>query len=147
MTESRQTAEINTPELSIPLDTVCFIIAKAREFDVKTGSSDPDADPLDDDDVDAAVLEDRPSDPVRRELMHVIHDLDEDAQLDLVTLMWLGREDGTADDWADLRQTAAQERNARTAQYLLGTPLLSVHLESGLEAIGLDCSDYDETSV
>lgn len=147
MTKSRQTDDIDTPELSVPLDTVCFLIWKAREFDVKSGSSDIDADPVDDDDVDAAVLEDRPSDPVRLELANVIHDLDEDAQIDLVTLMWLGRDDGTAEDWDDLRQTATEEHTGHTARYLLGTPLLGDHLEAGLDAIGLSCSDYDETSV
>lgn len=147
MTLSSQTPDGEMPELSVPLDTVCYIIAKAREFDVKVGSSDPDADPVDDDDVDAAVLEDRPSDPVEDELHALISGLDEDAQIDLVTLMWLGRDDGTVEDWADLRLTAAEEHNARTARYLLGTPLLGDHLEAGLDLLGLDCSDYDEDLV
>ena len=64
MTLSRQTPDIDTPDIRVPVDTVCFIISKAREFNVKAGSSDPAASPLDDEDIDAAVLEDRPSDPV-----------------------------------------------------------------------------------
>ncbi len=56
MTLSRQTPDSDLPDIRVPLDTVCFIIAKSREFDVKTASSDPDASPLDDDDIDAAVL-------------------------------------------------------------------------------------------
>ncbi len=75
----------------MPLDTVCFIIAKSREFDVKTASSDPDASPPDDDGIDAAVLEDRPSDPVEPELKSFVSDLSDGAQIDLVAIMWMGR--------------------------------------------------------
>lgn len=148
MTISKQTPDADMPEIRVPLDTVCYIIAKAREFDVKAGSSDPGASSLDDDDIDAAVLEDRPSDPVALELTSIISDLSEGAQIDLVTLMWLGREDdATAEDWDDLRRTAEEEHNERTARYLLGTPLLADHLENGLAAIGRDCSDEMETNL
>lgn len=147
MTRSRQTPDFDAPELSIPLDTICFLIEKAREFDVKAGASDPDPDAMDDDDGDAVVLEDRPSDPVEHEMRSLISSLSEDAQIDLVALMWLGRDDGSPEDWDDLRQTAAEEHNRHTARYLLGTPLLSDHLEAGMDILGLDCADYDESSV
>lgn len=147
MTLSRQTPVDDMPEIAVPMDTVCYIIAKAREFDVKAGSSDPSASTLDDDNVDAAVLEDRPSDPVMAELRSIIDDLTEEAQIDLVTLMWIGREDGTAGDWADYRRTADEEHNERTARYLLGTPLLADHLENGLDAIGRSCGSEMETNL
>ena len=35
MTLSRQTPDSDLPDIRVPLDTVCFIIAKSREFDVK----------------------------------------------------------------------------------------------------------------
>ena len=146
--ESRQTRDTAIEiELNVPLDTVCQIILKAREFDVKAGSSDPAADEFDDDDFVAAVLEDRPSDPVETELTQVIDDLSTDAQADLVALMWLGREDSGVEDWESLRQTAMDEHNRNTAAYLIGTPLLADHLEDGLDAIGLGCSEFEETSV
>lgn len=146
MTLSRQTPDIEPPEIRVPLDTVCFIIEKAREFNVKAGSSDPSASPLDDDDVDAAVLEDRPSDPVEKELRSFISDLTDGAQIDLVAIMWLGRSDGP-DDWDEAKTIASQEHNDRTAQYLVGTPLLADYLEEGLEAIGLTCEGYNENRV
>jgi hypothetical protein len=37
--------------------------------------------------------------------------LNEDEQIDLVALMWLGRGDGTIDEWEDLRSQAAERRN------------------------------------
>lgn len=146
MTLSKQTPDTDLPEIRIPLDTVCFIIEKAREFDVKAGSSDTAATRLDDEDVDAAILEDRPSDPVYAELISFISDLSDGAQIDLVAIMWLGREGGP-DDWAEAQQTAAQEHNDHTAKYLTGTPLLGDYLEEGLAAIGRSCGEYSETSV
>ena len=99
------------PELAISADKVAFIIEKAREFDVKEGDSDPDSgsNPSDDDALD--VLEDDGSDPVVHELGSFMIALNEDEQLDLVTLTWLGRGDGTIDDWNDLRARAVEARS------------------------------------
>ena len=146
MTLSRQTPDSDLPDIRVPLDTVCFIIAKSREFDVKTASSDPDASPLDDDDIDAAVLEDRPSDPVEAELKSFISDLSDGAQVDLVAIMWMGRGDGP-DSWAEAKGLAFSQHNDRTAEYLVGTPLLPDYLEEGLATIGRSCSEYEEISV
>jgi hypothetical protein len=142
MTRSTQTPDSpDTPELALSLDTIARVVLLAREFDGKVGSSDPDADPVDDDDVDAAVIEDRPSDPVRQELAAILSDLDVDAQIDLVALMWLGRDDLTIDDWEDTRATATEEHSDHTTRYLMGTPLLADHIEAGLDALGLDLDE------
>ena len=66
-----------------------------------------------------------------------------DEQADLVTLMWLGRDDSTADDWAALREEAVRAHNEHTAEYLLGTPLLGDFLEEGLSKLGYSCEDYE----
>jgi len=126
-------------DLAVPLDTVCYIVERAHDLQGKTASSDRDA-TNDDDDMAAAVLEDRPADAVYAELASVISDLDEDAQIDLVALMWLGRED--AGDWAELREIARQEHTEATAAYVCGTPLLADYLLAGLAEFGLDCSDW-----
>jgi hypothetical protein len=128
-------------ELALPLDMLCALIALAREYDVKGESTDPNATETEDDDIAIATLEDRPSDPVEEELRQIIDDLSEDAQLDLVALMWLGRNDWTPDDWAELRRTAAQEHTGPTVEYLLGTPLLSDYLTAALAMLGLDCEE------
>lgn len=128
-------------ELALPLDKLCTIISLAREFDVKTASSDPDASATEDDDIAIATLEDRPADPAEQELRQMIDDLSEDAQIDLVALSWLGRNDWTTDDWAELRQTATEEATASAADYLMGTPLLADYLAGGLSALGLDCEE------
>lgn len=127
------------PELSISPDKVCYIIAKAREFDAKDVVTDPDDSSNATDDAMVAVLEDHRDDPVVQEITAAIFAMSEDEQVDLVTLAWLGRGDGTIDDWDELRAEASRAHNKRTASYLLGMPLLPDHLEEGLGAFGLSC--------
>jgi hypothetical protein len=57
--------------------------------------------------------------------------------------MWLGRGDGTVEDWLDLRDEAQQQHNNRTAAYLLGEPLLSDFLEEGLSQFDLSCAEFE----
>ena len=125
------------PELAISPDKLAFIIEKAREFDVKEGASDPDSgsNGADDDMID--VLQDNGRDPVVRELTSFINALTEDEQIDLVTLMRLGRGDGTIEEWDELRREAAEGRNGGSAGYLLGEPMLGDLLADGLDQFGL----------
>src|SRR6185369_8123021 len=129
------------PELTISPEKVAFLIEKAREFDVKEAASDPDSgsNAADDDMID--VLEDNGKDPVVREIVGFIDAMTEDEQVDLVALMRLGRGDGTLADWDDLRRESADGRNGRTAQYLLGEPMLGDLLAEGLDAFGIDWTD------
>ena len=131
----------DVPDLSIPADKLCFIIAKAREFDAKDVVTDPDDASNPTDDAMVPVLEDHRDDPVVQELVAVIHDMSEDEQIDLVALVWLGRGDGTIEEWDDLRAEAARAHNKRTAAYLLGMPLLSNHLEDALSQFGISCDE------
>ena len=88
-----------------------------------------------------SVLEDHFDDPTYQELCAFINGLTKDEQIDLVTLTWLGRGDGDVIDWGDLRREAARLHNNRTAQYLLGKPLLADHLDEGLSRLGHRCGD------
>ena len=110
-------------DLSIATDKVCFIVVKAREFDAKDLVTEPDPGSNPTDDRMIAILEDHKDDPVYREVAAFIGALSEDEQIDLVALAWLGRGDGTIEDWSELRVQAASEHNRRTARYLLGLPL------------------------
>jgi hypothetical protein len=129
------------PNLSISPEKLWFIIAKAREFDVKDVVTDPGDSSNPADDAMLAVFEDHPDDPVLQELTSFIGALDEDEQIDLVALSWLGRGDGTIDGWDDLRAEAARAHNKRTASYLLGMPLLPNHLEDAISQFGISCDE------
>ncbi|MDK1494489.1 DUF3775 domain-containing protein [Sinorhizobium sp. 7-81] len=130
-------------DLSISPEKVCYFIVKAREFDVKVGMTEPDPASNATDDNMASVLEDQPDDPVEIELASAIWALNEDEQIDLVALAWLGRGDGKLEDWDDIRAQAAEAHNNRTGVYLLGIPLLADYLEEALAEFGETCQDYE----
>jgi hypothetical protein len=131
------------PSLSIATEKICFIIVKAREFDVKDAVTDPDDSSNATDDGMISVLEDHGDDPAGDEIRGVIGAMNEDEQIDLVALSWLGRGDGTIGDWDEIRDQAAQAHNKRTAAYLLGIPLLADYLEEALSQFGLSCADVE----
>ena len=139
------------PDLAISAEKVAFVIEKAREFDVKEVASDPDSgsNAADDDMID--VLEDNGVDPAGRELTSFIRALNEDEQIDLVTLMWLGRGDGAIEEWDELRARAVDARDeydnprAETARFLLGEPMLGDLLADGLDELGIDWTDERTT--
>jgi Protein of unknown function (DUF3775) len=126
------------PELAISPEKVFFIIAKARQSEGAAAGLEPEADTGDD----------RPEDHSERtdfaELVAFIRGLNEDEQIDLVTLMWLGRGDGEIANWRDLRAEAGRAHNNRTASYLTGTPMMADYLEEALAKFGLSFEDYEE---
>ena len=119
----------------------CYIIAKAREFDAKDVVTDPDNSSNSTDDAMVAVLEDHRDDPVVQEIAAAIFAMTEDEQIDLVTLAWLGRGDGSLEDWDELRAEAARAHNKRTTSYLLGMPLLADYLDEALAQFGHSCDE------
>ncbi len=145
MKKPRRIADEDDPgiDLTISPERVCFLIVKAREFDVKEQVTEPDPGSNPTDDMDASVLEDHEDDPVAEEMISAIRALDEDEQVELVAIAWLGRGDGTVDDWDSLKTQAAEERNNRTASYLLGMPQLGDYLEEGLSLLGRSCQEYE----
>lgn len=127
--------------LSISPETVCYVIVKAREFDVKVPPPDADeaSNPSDDQEVD--VLEDRADDPTYLELVEALDALNEDERLDMIALMLLGR--GDFEELDEAREQAEEIDVATWRAFLLGTPLLGDFLEEGLAALDISCEDYE----
>ena len=124
----------------ISTDKVCTIVVLARRFDVKEQDSDPDSGSNATDDGMVDVLEDGPGDANRQELAQFIRALNVDEQAYLVALAWVGRGTYQASEWNAAVKLARQEHATRTAEYLLGLPLLPDYLEEGLAAFGENCN-------
>lgn len=83
-------------------------------------------------------------DRAERELRGFIDALNEDEQAELVAIMWIGRGSFEPEDFAEALATARNEATTPTADYLIGTPHLSDHLEAGLESLGVDPSEAED---
>lgn len=129
--------------LRINPDTVCFVVVKARELDVKVEPEELDEGSNPTDDQMVAILEDYADDPTFEELKSFLEGLNDDELEDLLALTWLGRGDGTIDDWDDIMGEVRDVRERHTINYLLGTPLLADYLEAGLAEFDLSCIGFE----
>lgn len=130
--------------LTISPEKVCYIVVKAREFDVKEAPNFLDTGDNPSDDRDLEILEDYADDPTYEELLGAITNLNRDELLDLMALTWIGRGDFSRDQWDEARENAAGIPGPRLAGYLVGTPLLGDYLEEGLSAFDLSCGDVEK---
>jgi hypothetical protein len=119
-----------------------FIILKARAFDVKTPPVEPDPGSNAVDDGERGVLEDYPSDETQTELRDAIEGLSDDAAVDLVAMLWVGRGDFGRAEWGEARALARERSGEPVADYLMGEPNLGDFLEEGLSALGYTPQDY-----
>ncbi len=77
-------------------------------------------------------------------LTDYVSGLNEDEQVSLVAVMWIGRDSFDAEDLQEALDTARAEATAPTEQYLSGIPDLAEHLEAGMEALGIDVTDAED---
>lgn len=121
--------------LGINPEKVRQVIVEARMFDAKEEVSDPDSGSNGTDDGMADVLEDLADDATYAELSEYIRSLDEEEQVNLVALAWLGRGTYSVTEWEEALAEARHAHNKRTAEYLTSLPKLGDYLEDGLAAI------------
>ena len=131
------------PTLNISSEKVCYLIVKAREFDVQDVVADPDSGSNPGDDRMIDVLEAHADNPVAQEIRTFVAEMGEDEKADLIALMQLGRGDGTFADWQAMRAQGLREHGGRVAAYLMGQPLLGDWLEEGLSQFGFSCAEFE----
>ncbi|KTD74204.1 DUF3775 domain-containing protein [Legionella tucsonensis] len=120
--------------LSLDTETICNLLDKARQFQVKEDVSFPEVT----DEMDALyVLADYQDDPVYQETVEFIDNLRPDQQATLVALMYLGRGDYTQDEWEDALNFAQDELTEHTGEYLLSRPTVADDIEQGLNMLGI----------
>jgi len=132
------------PGLEISTDKIGFVIVKAREMAVKVAAWDDGA--TSDHDAES-ILEDFSDDATQAEFKEFIRDLNEDEQVSLVALAWIGRGSFAPEELEEALTTARSEHTNRTADYLLGMPLLPDYLEEGLDRLGYSVEDTEDDVI
>ena len=130
--------------LEISPSKVGYVIVKAREYGAKVGAWDDSA--TSDHDADS-ILEDFTDDPTRAELKEFISGLNEDEQVSLVALAWIGRGSYGPEELEEALETARAERVNRTEEYLLGMAMLPDYLEEALDRLGYSVEDAEDDSL
>lgn len=136
-----------------PLDTLCRIILRAREYEAQTPSDYDEgegADNVDDDEEGAlSVLDDDLNDGVELELQAAFEDLGEDQLAEVIAFCWVGQGTYEASDWDEAMSEAMDEVRAGTSsaiEGLLEMPMLASVMESGMAAFELTCEGVGDVS-
>lgn len=90
------------------------------------------------------VLMDRELNRAEPELRAFIDRMGEDEQAELVAVMWIGRGSFEPEEFATALATAKAEATTPCADYMIGTPHMSDHLENGLEALGYSLTEDED---
>ena len=134
-----------------PLDTLCRIILRGREYEAQTPTDYDEgegADNVDDDDGDAlSVLDDELNDGVEEELRAALDDLGEDQLAEVLAFCWVGQGTYEASDWDEAMAEATEEVTAGgVIDELLEMPMLASILEAGMAAFELTCEGVGDLS-
>ena len=128
---------------TIPLETLGYIIIKAREYDAEVPPVDPDSGSNPTDDAARDVLEASADNPTHQELVDAINSLNDAHRVELLALTWLGRGDYPKDEWRAALAEARRIHDKKETGYLVGTPLLGDYLEEALSQLGYSIEDYE----
>ncbi len=131
-----------------PLETLCRIILRAKEYEaqVPTDYDGGEAPENVDDESEGvlSVLDDSINDSVEKELIASLEDLAEDQQAELLAFAWIGQGTYEAADWDEALEEAASENNI--VEELMEMPMLASVLESGLAAFDINCDGIGDLS-
>jgi hypothetical protein len=132
---------LNTDILNINPEIVCFIIAKAKEFQAKEGVTFPEESPNSEYEYDMQqILADHSDDLTYTEVKQIIEDLNVDEKVDLLCLMYIGRGDFVEKDWSSAHKEAKNNLEPNLTAYLFSKPTIAYYLEKGLESLGYSCN-------
>ena len=136
-----------------PLETLCRIIIRAREYEAQTPTDydgNEAADNVDDDDEGTlSVLDDSINDSVEEELQAAFEDLGEDQLAEVIAFCWVGQGTYDVGDWDEALEEASDLVRTGTAgaiDELLDMPMLASVLEAGLAAFELSCDGIGEVT-
>ena len=136
-----------------PLDTLCRIVLRAREYEAQTPTDydgNEAADNVDDTDEETlSVLDDTINDSVEEELKAAFEDLGEDQLAEVLAFCWVGQGTYDAGDWDEAieeAQSMISDGVDGVVDELMEQPMLASVLESGLAAFDLSCDGIGDLS-
>lgn len=135
-------ADDDDVDLGISLETVATVVDHARAIQA-TEETDP-AQLSEDENSEAALLQENPDDLTEQSLREFIDGLNEDEQAALIALAWVGRGDYGAEDWEEaVRLAAERNETGEAGTYLLGMDMVGDLLAEGVAAFGLSIEDVE----
>ena len=136
-----------------PIDTLCRIILRAREYEAQTPTDydgNEAAENVDDDEEGTlSVLDDTINDSVEEELQAAFEDLGEDQLAEVLAFCWVGQGTYDAGDWDEAMEEAqaiASGGADAAISELMDMPMLASVLEQGLAAFELSCDGVGDVS-
>lgn len=136
-----------------PLDTLCRIILRGREYEAQTptdydGGESPDN--VDDEQEGTlSVLDDTLNESVEEELTAVFEDLGEDQLAEVIAFCWVGQGTYEAGDWDEAieeAQSLVGDGTDSAIAELMDMPMLASVLESGMAAFDVNCDGIGNVS-
>ena len=131
-----------------PLETLCRIILRAKEYEAQVptdydGGEAPEN--VDDEGEETlSVLDDSINTSVEEELTNALEDLADDQLQEVLAFAWVGQGTYEAADWTEALEAAAEENNI--AEDLMDMPMLASVLEAGMAAFDLTCDGIGDLS-
>src|SRR5213075_2092443 len=144
----RGTGELDAMEPLTPLETLCRIILRAKEYEAQVpsdydGGEAPEN--VDNEDEETlSVLDDSLNTSVEEELIASLEDLAEDQQVELLAFALVGQGTYEAADWDEAIEAAAEENNI--VEELMDMPMLASVLEAGMAAFDINCDAMGDLS-
>ena len=136
-----------------PLETLCRIVIRGREYEAQTPTDydgNEAADNVDDDEEGTlSVLDDAINDSVEEELRGVFEDLGEDQLAEVIAFCWVGQGTYEAADWDEAMEEASDlvgGGSAGAIDELMDMPMLASVLEAGLAAFDLSCDGIGDVT-
>lgn len=129
-------------DLGISLEAVAAIVDHSRALQ-GTEETEPEQ-ASEDDNSEAALLQETPDDMTEATLRAFIAELNEDEQASLIALAWVGRGDYVAEEWDEARALAVDRNDGRdTADYLLAMDNLGDLLAEGVATFGFSIEEVE----
>ena len=135
----------NDMDPATPLETLCRIILRAREYEAQVPTDfDGGEEPDDGGDGEAlSVLDDTMNSSVEEELRVALDDLAEDQLAEVLAFAWVGQGTFEASDWDEALAEAA-EVGTGAIDELIDMPMMASVLETGMAAFDLSCDGIGE---